>query len=235
MRKIVNYSFYLILPNKIFTIRPVPLYFSEKFYRKFAMRSFLTRAKHKCGWLAIILLVGILAVQTKTYAGEENQVHFSLTNHDGEPVTEKNFMGHFLLIFFGYSHCPDICPMNLSVISSALDDLGSSGTRVQPIFITLDPKRDTLKILKSFVHHFHPRLMGLTGSTKKIQEVAATFFVRYERSNTKTSNSYLLDHTAASYLIGPTGKGLVIFPHNTAVTEMATTIQAYINSHSPAQ
>ena len=183
----------------------------------------------------IILLVGILAMQTQTYAGEGNQVHFSLTNHNGEPVTEKNFMGYFLLIFFGYSHCPDICPMNLSIISSALDDLGSSGTRVQPIFITLDPERDTLKTLKSFVHHFHPELMGLTGSTKKIQEVAATFFVRYERSNTKTSSNYLLDHTAATYLIGPTGKGLVIFPHNTAVTEMATTIQAYINSHSSGQ
>ena len=183
----------------------------------------------------IILLVGILTMQTKTYAGEGNQVHFSLTNHHGEPVTEKDFIGQFLLIFFGYSHCPDICPMNLSVISSALDGLGSSGTRIQPIFITLDPERDALETLKSFVHHFHPRLMGLTGSTKQIQEIAATFFVRYELSNIKTSNSYLLDHTAATYLIGPAGKGLVIFPHNTAVTEMTTTIQAYINSHSPVQ
>ena len=199
------------------------------------MLSFHTRARNKCGWLMIILLVGILAVQTATYAGEGNQVHFSLTNHNGEPVTEKNFMGSFLLIFFGYSHCPDICPMNLSVISNALDGLGSNGTRVQPIFITLDPKRDTLKTLKSFVHHFHPRLMGLTGSTKQIQEAAATFFVRYERANIESSNRYLLDHTAATYLIGPEGKGLVIFTHNTAVSEMTTTIQAYINSHSSGQ
>jgi cytochrome oxidase Cu insertion factor (SCO1/SenC/PrrC family) len=207
----------------------------NNFLESYAMLSIHTRVKNKWGWLTIVLLIGILATHTKAYGEKANQLHFSLTDHHGEAVTEKDFTGYFLLIFFGYSHCPDICPINISVISKALDDLGPSGKRVQPIFITLDPKRDTLKILKSFVHHFHSKLIGLTGSPKQIEEVAATFFVRYERSNIQADDIYLLDHTAATYLIGPAGEGLIIFPHNTAVPEMVTVIQSYINSHSPAQ
>ena len=159
-------------------------------------------------------------------------IQFSLTNHHGESVTEKDFLGSLLLVFFGYSHCPDICPMNLSIIRDALERLGPEGTKVQPLFITLDPVRDTEEKLGPFLSHFHERLLGLTGTQKQIRSVAESFFVRYKLSTEKDHDYYLIDHTAATYLVDGSGQGLAIFQHNTPSAEIASTINSYIASQT---
>ena len=182
--------------------------------------------------LAIIIVCACCLLQTSPLSAEGNKIQFSLANHHGESVTEKDFLGSFLLVFFGYSHCPDICPMNLSIIRDALERLGPEGTKVQPLFITLDPVRDTEEKLGPFLSHFHERLLGLTGTQKQIRSVAESFFVRYKLSTEKDHDYYLIDHTAATYLVDDSGQGLAIFQHNTPSAEIASTINSYIASQT---
>ena len=182
--------------------------------------------------LAMVIVCACCLLQTSPLSAEGNKIQFSLTNHHGESVTEKDFLGSLLLVFFGYSHCPDICPMNLSIIRDALERLGPEGTKVQPLFITLDPVRDTEEKLGPFLSHFHERLLGLTGTQKQIQAVAESFFVRYKLSTEKDRDYYLIDHTAATYLVDDSGQGLAIFQHNTPSAEIASTINSYIASQT---
>ena len=182
--------------------------------------------------LAIILIYACCLLQTSPLSAEGKKIQFSLTNHHGEAVTEKDFFGSWLLVFFGYSHCPDICPMNLSIISDTLERLGAEGAKVQPLFITLDPARDTEAKLLRFLSHFHERLLGLTGTQKQIRSVAESFFVRYKLSTEKDHDYYLIDHTAATYLVDDSGQGLAIFPHNTPSEEIASTINSSVASRS---
>ena len=182
--------------------------------------------------LAIIVIYACCLLQTSPLSAEGKKIQFSLTNHHGEAVTEKDFLGNWLLVFFGYSHCPDICPMNLSIISDTLERLGAEGAKVQPLFITLDPARDTEAKLLPFLSHFHERLLGLTGTQKQIQTVAESFFVRYKISTEKDPDYYLIDHTAATYLVDDSGQGLAIFHHNTPSEEIASTINSSVASRS---
>ena len=182
--------------------------------------------------LAIIVIYACCLLQTSPLSAEGKKIQFSLTNHHGEAVTEKDFLGNWLLVFFGYSHCPDICPMNLSIISDTLERLGAEGAKVQPLFITLDPARDTEAKLLPFLSHFHERLLGLTGTQKQIQAVAESFFVRYKFSTKTNHDYYLIDHTAATYLVDDSGQGLAIFHHNTPSEEIASTINSYVASWS---
>ena len=182
--------------------------------------------------LAMVIVCACCLLQTSPLSAEGNKIQFSLTNHHGESVTEKDFLGSLLLVFFGYSHCPDICPMNLSIIRDALERLGPEGTKVQPLFITLDPVRDTEEKLGPFLSHFHERLLGLTGTQKQIRSVAESFFVRYKLSTEKDHDYYLIDHTAATYLVDGAGQGLAIFQHNTPSAEIASTINSYIASQT---
>ena len=122
--------------------------------------------------------------------------------------------------------------MNLSIISDTLERLGAEGAKVQPLFITLDPARDTEAKLLPFLSHFHERLLGLTGTQKQIQAVAESFFVRYKILTEKDRDYYLIDHTAATYLVDDSGQGLAIFPHNTPSEEIASTINSSVASRS---
>ena len=167
----------------------------------------------------------------------DNRGEFSLTDHTGRIVTDQDFRGSYLLIFFGYTHCPDICPTALTIIGTVMTQLGSRSKKVQPLFITLDPGRDTYQVLAKYVPYFHPRLIGLTGSEDQIETVSKTYFVRSQKyipettpnKNTKdTDANYLLDHTAASYLLGTTGTGLALFHHGTPPEEIVKTIRHFI-------
>ena len=173
-----------------------------------------------------------------------NRGSFALTDHTGRAVTDQNFRGSYLLIFFGYTHCPDICPTALTVIANVINLLGDQAQKVQPLFITLDPERDTSQVLANFVPYFHPRLIGLTGNFDQIKSVTKTYFVRSQKylpsepSDTtvsEESNDYLLDHTAASYLLGTDGNGLALFQHGTTATEIAKTIQSFMEQHTLAK
>ena len=171
-------------------------------------------------------LLGWLVVAA---AGAEaaNRAPFSLTDHDGRAVTDADFRGRYLLLFFGYTACPDICPTDLAVMATALDRLGEAAARVQPLFVTIDPARDTPSVLAAYVANFHPRLVGLTGAPQAVAALAARYGVGVQRSGA-AGDDYFLDHTGATYLIGPDGGGLRLFQHGTGAAEMAAVIAALI-------
>ncbi len=148
---------------------------------------------------------------------------FSLTDHTGKRVTEKDFLGHPLLIFFGFTNCPDICPSGLQVMSAALDKLGEKGAKVTPIFITLDAQRDTPEKLAEYVKSFHPRLVGLTGSETELAAAAKAYRVYAQKvSDDATPGSYTYDHAAIIYLMGPDGTFVTHIPHTTNVEQVVS-------------
>ena len=174
------------------------------------------------------------AMDEETADKSANQGQFSLIDHTGRRVTDQDFRGSYLLIFFGYTHCPDICPTALTLLGNAMDQLGPRAQDVQPLFITLDPERDTYEVLANFVPYFHPRLIGLTGTLDQIRTVAKTYFVRSQKyaldaaSSVPANENYLLDHTAAMYLLGTKGNGLALFQHGTPAGEIVDTIRHFI-------
>jgi len=146
---------------------------------------------------------------------------FTLTAHTGERVDRGDFRGQYRLIFFGFTHCPDVCPTELAKMTRALemlDERGAALERLQPLFITVDPARDTAARLAGYLDSFHPRLLGLTGSPDEIAAVAEKFAVHYaKRSGSEGDSGYLMDHTAMIYLMGPQGGFEAVFsPRETA-------------------
>jgi protein SCO1/2 len=132
---------------------------------------------------------------------------FSLIDGDGKPVTDQTWHGKYMLVYFGYTFCPDVCPTTLSSLSDALDKLGSKADRVQPLFITVDPKRDTPKVVKQYAEAFGPRIVGLTGSAEQIAAAAKAYRVYYAEHRTGTGpDDYSMDHSSVLYLMGPDGR-----------------------------
>jgi len=132
--------------------------------------------------------------------------HFSLVDHTGKRVSDTDFRGKFLLVMFGFTYCPDVCPSELQVISAALAKLGDKAERIVPLFITVDPERDTPSQLASYVQSFDPRLVGLTGTASEIA-AATTAYRVYARkaADPKSTAGYTMDHSALIYLMGPDG------------------------------
>ena len=130
---------------------------------------------------------------------------FHLVDHTGKSVTERDFRGRYMLIYFGYSYCPDVCPTTLGVVAEALQKLGSQGQRVTPILITIDPERDTPKVLADYVKAFGPQFVGLTGSVEAIKDVEKKYRV-YATKRPLEKGGYGMDHSSVLYLMGPNGK-----------------------------
>ena len=152
---------------------------------------------------------------------------FELTDHTGKPRTERDFRGKLMLVYFGFTYCPDICPTDLQAIGLALDKLGADGDSVQPIFITVDPERDTAQHLAEYVPMFHPRLIGLTGSDEAIRKAADAYKVYYARvdPDKETNGYYTVDHTAFIYLMDRDGNYLGFFPPGTTADRMVEIIR----------
>jgi protein SCO1/2 len=130
---------------------------------------------------------------------------FTLTDQDGKTRTPADFRGRFLLIYFGYSFCPDVCPTTLAEMGAALDNLGPKKSRVVPLFITIDPERDTPKVLKGYMRSFGSNFAGLTGTMKEIEQVTREYHV-YIKKRPLPGGSYSMDHSGVIYLMGPDGK-----------------------------
>jgi cytochrome oxidase Cu insertion factor (SCO1/SenC/PrrC family) len=154
---------------------------------------------------------------------------FALTDHMGNSVTEKTWRGKLTLIYFGYGFCPDVCPTELQIMSNALDALKARGESVQPLFITVDPERDTQEFLADYVTHFHPRLIGLTGSKESIAKAAKAFRVYYEKVEDGSSTDYLMNHSSFIYLMGRNGEFLTMFRAGSDAATMARTIASYLD------
>jgi protein SCO1/2 len=147
---------------------------------------------------------------------------FTLVDHTGKTVTDKHFRGRFMLIYFGFTNCPDVCPSGLQVMSAALDKLGAKADQVTPILITVDPERDTPEQLASYVSSFHPRLLGLTGSPEQIAAALKAYRVYAKKvEDPKSSAGYTYDHTSLIFLMGRNGDYVAHFTHATSVERIA--------------
>jgi cytochrome oxidase Cu insertion factor (SCO1/SenC/PrrC family) len=153
---------------------------------------------------------------------------FALIDHTGKLRTDEDFRGKLLLIYFGYSNCPDVCPADLVQIGLAVNGLGPAGQAVQPLFITLDPDRDTAARLADYVPLFHPRLIGLTGSVEEIRRVALAFKVYYAKYP-PDSPDYVVDHSSFVYLIDGAGRYIGFFPPGTMADRMIEMITLHLN------
>jgi cytochrome oxidase Cu insertion factor (SCO1/SenC/PrrC family) len=151
---------------------------------------------------------------------------FVLTDHAGKPRTDRDFRGMLMLVYFGFTYCPDVCPTDLMAIGQALERLGPDADAVQPVFITLDPERDTAEHLAEYVPLFHPRLLGLTGSLDAIGTAADAYKVYFAKVTTgKNADDYTVDHTAYIYLMDRDGKYLGFFPPGTSAERMVEIIR----------
>jgi len=137
---------------------------------------------------------------------------FVLTDQDGKTVRDQDFRGKYLLVYFGYTYCPDLCPTGLQGIAHVLDQLGADAKKVQTIFITVDPARDTPAKLKEYVASFHPGILGLTGTPEQIASVARAYQVYYARGEDVEDGQYIVDHSTLIYVMDPQGKFVTSFP-----------------------
>lgn len=152
---------------------------------------------------------------------------FTLTDQTGKEVTQADYAGKYMLIYFGFTFCPDVCPTELQVMTGALAALGPDAAKVQPILITIDPERDTAPVLAQYVAQFDPRLIGLTGTPAQIAAVAKEYRVYFEKVKDDTSGEdYTMDHSSVVYLMGPDGGFLAFFPPATAPEKMAEKIKS---------
>jgi len=131
--------------------------------------------------------------------------HFTLAAVDGTEVTDRSFPNKWLLLYFGYTYCPDACPTALTMLGQALDELGPLADRIQPIFVTVDPKRDTPAVISEYVKAFSPRLIGLTGTDAQIAATAKQFHVFYQ-TRQLGNGEYAIDHSSYLYVVDPSGK-----------------------------
>ncbi len=152
---------------------------------------------------------------------------FTLVDQNGATRRAEEFHGKLMLIYFGYTYCPDVCPTELQTMSEAIDQLGRKGDAVQPIFITVDPARDTPEQLKAYAENFHPRLLALTGSAAQIAEIARAYKVFYQPVK-QAAGDYLMDHSSIVYLMDRDGSYLAHFGGSSTSEQMAAAIAKHL-------
>jgi cytochrome oxidase Cu insertion factor (SCO1/SenC/PrrC family) len=155
---------------------------------------------------------------------------FELIDQTGHRRTDADFHGKLVVLYFGYTYCPDVCPTELQSISLALDKLGVAAQAVQPVFITVDPERDTPARLAEFVSSFHPGLIGLTGSVADIKKTAIAYRTFFVKNSATAAGEYSVDHTGFIYLVGKDGKYLGFLPPGVAPDEIADAIRARLGA-----
>jgi len=150
---------------------------------------------------------------------------YALTDQDGKPRASTDFAGKYQLIYFGYTFCPDVCPTTLALMGAALDRLGPDQDRIVPVFITIDPKRDTPEVLKKYVAAFGPRFVGLTGTPDQIAKVEKEYRV-YAKKGPVENGTYAMDHSSVMYLMGPDGKLVSFYDEAATPEDLAQKIKA---------
>lgn len=157
---------------------------------------------------------------------------FTLINQDGGKSSDTDFAGQYRIIYFGYSYCPDVCPVDLQRLMQGLalaeKNDPSLAEKIQPIFITIDPERDGPEQLKQYVAAFHPRLIGLTGSVDEIAEVAKKYLIIYGKREDEGASEYLVDHSRQAYLFGPEGEPIALLPYDGTPQQIADEIKRWM-------
>lgn len=175
--------------------------------------------------IAVVAVVGVIAGRSML-TGDKPPVliggPFTLTDHLGKRVTDKDYAGKYMLIYFGYTFCPDVCPTSLSIVGDALEQLDAKQLdNVVPIFITVDPERDTTEMMASYVPNFHDKLIGLTGSLIEVKAVVKAYRAYFAKTGDDGSGTYTVDHSSRTYLMGPDGAYVTSFSHATPAADMA--------------
>ena len=157
---------------------------------------------------------------------------FTLTDHDGRPATERDFAGRYRIMYFGFTHCPDVCPTDLAVIGQALRRFEKSdparAAKVTPIFVSVDPERDTPAVLKEYVAAFHPRLVGLTGTPKQVAETVKRYGAYGTREPAEAGGVNNVDHSRLAELIGPQGEPIVLLSYDKGAGAVAAELERWV-------
>ncbi|MBS1002014.1 SCO family protein [Acetobacter persici] len=190
-------------------------------------------------WKTIFFLLGIVLFLFSGAAGLRmfltSQQHtqiggpYTLVNGHGQTVSQADFEGHYTLLYFGYTHCVDICPLTLATVSSALDELGKRGESIIPVFISVDPERDTPKVLQDYVERFSPRIVGLTGSETQLQPVMKAFHVAARR-HAPNGSGYLVDHSSLLYLMDGHNHLVGMIPVDASAHQIASELRRLLPS-----
>ena len=180
--------------------------------------------------LVLALLLSFSGISKAAAEGAPIGARFILTDHQGQIRTDRDFLDSYVLLAFGYTFCPDICPTALSTMGTALDAVGEGSEKIIPAFISVDPERDTTARLREFVPNFHPRMIGLTGQAAMIARTAKGYRAIYNKVPDPGGDPefYTIDHTASIFLMAPGGKFLVKFAHAMDPEKMAERIRDFL-------
>jgi protein SCO1/2 len=188
-----------------------------------AGNSFARQAIARAG--AVVGLGGGGGADLSSVAGVPIGGGFHLVDQTGTPVTDATYAGRWRLMYFGYTFCPDVCPTELQTIAAAIDKLGPAGREVVPMFVSVDPARDTPAVMAKYVKLFSNRFVGLTGTPQQIADVAHAFRVYYAREPAKPGEAYAVDHSSFVYLMDPKGRLAALFNQDTSADDMAARIR----------
>ncbi len=175
----------------------------------------------------------IVSSETRTSGSALIGGAFTLTDQNDQRRSEADLMGRYSLIYFGYTYCPDVCPTALSTMSQGLDLLDETApdkaAAVLPVFVTVDPERDTVAALATYASHFHPRFLALTGTPEEVAVVAKAYRIYYQRVEEAGSNDYLMDHSSIIYLMAPDGSYLGHFTHASTAEDIALNLAEQVD------
>jgi protein SCO1/2 len=181
---------------------------------------------------AILATVAFLALRWSSTGMQDDPEaaftpSFSLADSEGAQRTSEEFRGKFLLVFFGFTNCPDVCPTTLSEVAQVMDDLGQDAAQVQPIFISIDPERDQRLGLREYTEAFHPAILGLAGTDTDTQAAAASFKIYFSReADAAVADGYTMSHSPGLFLIGPDGEWVRQFAYGTPAAEILSDIRS---------
>ena len=192
------------------------------------------------GWLAAVCALAVFtlagcqpapqppAFQATDITGAAFARDFRLTDHNGQVRTLADFKGKAVAVFFGYIHCPDVCPTTLADFAAALQQLGPQADQVQVIFVTVDPERDTPDLLKQFVPAFNPGFLGMVADAETLQQLAKEYKVVYQKTSVKAADDYLTDHSAGTYIYDQQGNLRLLMPYGSSPDAIAQDLKALL-------
>ncbi|MFP5404383.1 MAG: SCO family protein [Gammaproteobacteria bacterium] len=155
---------------------------------------------------------------------------FTLTDHHGATRSLADFRGKAVAVFFGYTHCPDVCPTTLADFAAALKQLGPLASKVQVIFVTVDPERDTPELLRQFVPAFDPSFLGMYTDAESLERLAKEFKVVYQKSSVKADDDYLIDHSAGTYVYDAQGRLRLLMPYGSSPDAIANDLRTLLSA-----
>jgi cytochrome oxidase Cu insertion factor (SCO1/SenC/PrrC family) len=188
--------------------------------------------------LGILIVLGLLTndlMKSNTATEQVSatpmlSIEYDLINQEGKPTTQLDFAGRYQLVYFGFAFCPDICPFTLDVMSEALNQIGDRADIIQPIFISLDPARDTPDELATYIDSFFPGFIALTGTDAQVEAAAKSFKVYFQKvEDPNSAGGYVIDHTSIVYVINPDGDLVHFFTHKDTAETIATKLNALLS------